>query len=120
MFLSVVLRNPRLLPRPTTGDASSFFYNALRGKYVMSIKTGFWGRSRDYAEGDTLEAAALQSRTAHVKWASTDGSDHPCVQGGTGTHAEVYELMAVAYVSDAACLRSEHCVFGWPGRSAGG
>ena len=81
------------------GDASSFFYNPFREKYVLSMKSGRYGRSRDYAEGDTLAEAAAASRTSHVYWASTDAHDHPCQPGGTGTHAEVYELMANGYES---------------------
>lgn len=67
---------------------------------VMSIKSGEYGRSRDYSEGNTLEEAAAASKGAgRVYWASTDAHDHPCQPGGTGAHAEVYELMSNAYES---------------------
>ena len=93
----------------TAGDASSFFYEPFRRKFVLSMKSGQYGRSRDYAEGDTLAEAAQASRsTAHppVYWASTDLHDHPCQPGGGGTHAEVYELMANAYESLTVMLIS--------------
>ena len=96
------------------GDASSFFYDAFRKKYVMSIKSSFYGRSRDYAEGDSLEEAAENSRLSQspplrVPWASTDMYDRPTNPqrfGGNRSHAEVYELMAVAYESVTVLLIS--------------
>jgi hypothetical protein len=63
------------------GDASSFFYDPFRSKYILSMKSGRYGRSRDYAEGDTLAEAAAVSKSKTnppVYWASTDEHDHPC------------------------------------------
>ena len=91
------------------GDASSFFYEPFRQKFVLSMKSGRYGRSRDYAEGDTLAQAAVASKDKKhppVYWASADDKDHPCQPGGSGTHAEIYELMANAYESVTVMLIS--------------
>lgn len=82
-------------PVGQTGDRSTIFYNPFRKKWVYSIRSEWWYRTRDYHECDDLiEGADL---VGSVRWASTDTKD--IKDPDIGDFPQLYNLDAVAYES---------------------
>lgn len=84
---------------PTTiadiGDRSTIYYNPFRECWVYSIRSGWYARSRDYAESeDFLAGASLENR---VHWLRADRYDiaDPVIR----VQPELYNFDAVAYES---------------------
>ena len=78
-----------------TGDRSTMFYNPFRKKWVYSIRSSWYNRSRNYCECDDLaEGADLKGE---VNWARADDLDIPSTTNNE--KPALYNLDAVAYES---------------------
>ena len=88
-----------------SGDRSTVFYNPFRKVWCYSLRSGWHGRSREYAESaDFIGGASLENR---VKWMRADNRDlpSPChiyafpERKGPLFKPALYNLDAVAYES---------------------
>ena len=88
------------------GDNTTMFYNPFRRKWVLSIRTAWRGRTRDYREhSGFLEMAMWPPREA-VPWAAVDDLDRPdpAIQRPT----QLYKVDAVGYESVMLGLMQIH------------
>jgi hypothetical protein len=88
------------------GDNTTLFYNPFRRKWVLSIRTAWRGRTRDYREhSDFLELAHWEPHEA-VPWAAADDLDRPDPDIGRPT--QLYKVDAVGYESVMLGLMQIH------------
>ncbi len=78
-------------------DRSTIFYNPFRKKWIFSIRSLAYGRTRHYREHDDFLAGAKWSDDEPVFWASADDCDIPDPEWGCPT--QLYNVDAVAYES---------------------
>lgn len=80
-----------------TGDRSTMFYNPFRQKWIYSIRSEWWYRTRDYHECDDIrEGANLEGA---VRWFSTSTKDKEDLSVADIPVPQLYNLDAVAYES---------------------
>ena len=83
---------------PPVGDNTTFFYNPFRKKWVISIRTGRRGRTRDYREhSDFLAATNGWGQDKPVFWIGADKLDLPDPKIKRTT--QLYKVDAVGYES---------------------
>lgn len=78
-------------------DRSTMFYNPFRRKWIFSIRSLAYGRTRHYYEHDDFLQGTQWRDDEPVFWASADDLDLPDPQVGVPT--QLYNLDAVAYES---------------------
>ncbi|HEY9249866.1 MAG TPA: hypothetical protein VIO38_12070, partial [Rariglobus sp.] len=76
-------------------DRSTTFYNPFLEKWVFSIRSLSYGRTRHYREHEDFIAGAAWTDDEPVFWASADDLDPPDPE--IGYPAQLYNLDAVAY-----------------------
>jgi len=72
------------------GDRSTFYFDALRKKWVYSIRGSCGERARYFHDGDTFEQASVWAAGEPAAWISADDLDGP---------SELYNLDCAAYES---------------------
>ncbi|MDP0495727.1 MAG: glycosyl hydrolase family 32 [Verrucomicrobiota bacterium JB024] len=84
-------------PSGTSADRSTIFYNPFRKKWVYSIRSLAYGRTRHYHEHEDFLTGVKWEDDEPVFWASADDLDLPDPE--IGYPAQLYNVDAVAYES---------------------
>ena len=79
------------------GDNTSMFYNPFRRKWVLSIRTHYRGRTRDYREHEDFLRLARWGEGEAVYWAGVDKHDPP--DPSIREQPQLYKVEAAAYES---------------------
>ncbi|MBQ7191073.1 MAG: glycosyl hydrolase family 32 [Kiritimatiellae bacterium] len=93
------------IPNTSKGDRSTIHYNPFRKVWVLSDRSGWHARSREYVESPDFRAMA--NLRTHVKWLRADNRDQPGEtffyafpeRKGTQFVPALYNFDAVAYES---------------------